>query len=250
VHTKGLGFVHHLFNNGTGYINIYMLQPTTYNVPIELVNLAQHNTLDIDFKVSINECTGDFFYDEWTIKKEFEGTIWHQLLNTLPVAHGEARLIRLAPAQAYRSHSDIDDRYHLNISGDRAYLVNLDTDTMHKLDDRSKWFNLDASYRHSAVNFGRVDRLQLVVRQLFARNTVKTAGTIDNINVTLTPGGPEEKYRYYFDDSASQWINRRIKEGVLNNFSHVGLECSFTIEAQYVTELTELVKDHFGVITK
>jgi len=118
---------------------------------------------------------------------------------------------------------------------------------MYRLDDRSKWYNLDASYRHSAVNFGRVDRLQLVVRQLFAR---KTVGTVDIINITLRPNGPEEKYRYYFDDSASQWINRKIKEGVLDNFSHVGLECTFTLMAQYVTELTELVKEHFVVLTK
>jgi len=225
-----------------------MLQPTHYHVPIELVNLARHNTLDIDFKVSINECTGDFFYDEWTIKKEFEGTVWHQLLNTLPVQHGEARLIKLSPAQAYRSHSDIDDRYHLNISGERAYLVNLDTDTMHKLDDRSKWYNLDASHRHSAVNFGRTDRLQLVVRQLFSRKTVKTAGTISIVNVTLRPHGSEEKYRYYFDDTASQWINRKIKEGVLEGFSHVGLVCSFTLEERYVNELTTLVQEHFDVL--
>jgi hypothetical protein len=218
-----------------------MLQPTQHFVPFELVRLAQFNTEMVDFKLSINQPTGDFFYDPWVMKPEFEGTIWHQLLNTLPETLGEARLIRLKPAEAYRSHADIDNRWHLNILGEKSYLVNLDTETMYPLNDRSRWYYLDASPRHSAVNFGREDRVQLVVRELLQRNSSKS------LKVSIKPKGPEEKYRFYFDDGASQWVNKQIKNDKLADFKNEGLNITFTLEPECMNELCQLVQDYFVV---
>jgi hypothetical protein len=94
-----------------------MLERTDYKV-----NIPKFDGLFQGFKTPLNEPTGNFFYDPWLIKDKYVGTVWEKLLASLPQPHGEARVIIMEPGSSYMAHSDIDNRWHLNIQGDYSYL--------------------------------------------------------------------------------------------------------------------------------
>jgi hypothetical protein len=115
-----------------------MIQPTNLIVSQDLIKTMS----EIDatgLRVVINEPTGDFFYDPWRIKKEFIGTPFEDALKLLPENIGEARIITLESGRCYFSHSDIDDRYHLNLTGDCAALINLENGNSYFLKPDGVW---------------------------------------------------------------------------------------------------------------
>ena len=146
-----------------------MLTPTNYTVESILFQEACRSLPNEVMKTTINKPTGNFFYDPWILKDEYKGTVWETLYNSLPVVKGEARIIILDPRQCYQVHADIDDRYHLNILGDNSYLIDLVRDIMHPLAQDGIWYDMDASFLHTATNFGRRARVQLVVRKLLKK---------------------------------------------------------------------------------
>lgn len=185
------------------------------------------------FRVPINQPTGTQFYDPWIITDEFKGTVWEQLLNTLPGPVGEARIITLNPGACYQSHADIDDRYHLNIQSEEAYLIDLENQRMHKLQRDGKWYDMDAGRLHTAVNFGRLHRVQLVVRKLLNDVTLT-----DSVQVTLTSEGlSKEDARYLFDNILSTWLNKANKLKIIKNFKFGTNTIKFDLEKQYVDDL-------------
>lgn len=197
----------------------------------------------IDFKLSLNEPTGNFFYNPWTVKSDFKNTCWGHILDTLPGPVGEARLIKLDPGVAYQGHADIDDRWHLTIVGKECYLIDLSTDTMHTTDVRGRWYYMDAGRVHSACNFGPVPRIQLVVRKLLERGSIQHP-----VNISITPK-PNDRFshRYEFDHVISPWLNHMNKQHKLDNFNHSGDTVSFTIEQDDLPVLKKLVCSEFNL---
>ena len=220
-----------------------MLGKTNYSVPNDWIQEAIADLPKIDFRHTLNSPTADFFYAPWEIKQEYKGTIWEKLLDSIKEPIGEARLIRLQPGTCYRSHADIDDRFHLSLISSKSYLVDLDADRMYPIVEDNNWYNLDASVRHSAVNFGGVDRIQLVVRKLLI------AGDISNpVNVTVSLKENIPNFRFVFDDIFSPWIGRQDKKKNLNNFKVVSdHSVSFTIDQSLISELKELCPTAFEV---
>jgi hypothetical protein len=221
-----------------------MLQPTNYTVPAELIQAALEQLPSDEFRFTLNEPTGNFFYDNWTIKSEFAGTVWDQLLSPLPKDIGEARIIALQPGRCYQSHSDIDDRYHLNLSGTKSYIVDLDVMEMHHLKCDGVWYDMDASHIHSAVNFGRTVRIQLVVRKLLARNKLKTP-----IPVTIVAKDLEPDFaRYAFDNKMSEWLNIANKRKMITDFSYSPTEVKFSVEEKALPIMHSFVPPNFKVL--
>lgn len=211
-----------------------MISPTNYSLDLNLIKSAAQD-VDTDISVlSLNEPTGNFFYDPWKIKKEFLGTIWEKILYSLKESQGEARLKILNPGTCYYSHADIDDRYHLNITGNKSYLVNLDNDYLYPLKDDGIWYKMNAGIRHSAVNFGNNPRIQLVVRKLLPINNLDE---YKSIKIFLSEN--RHDYRYVFDDIYSPWFNKLVKEKLLNNFSVNDKEVSFDLDITLVQELID-----------
>ena len=198
------------------------------------------------FKISFNKPTKSFFYDPWVIKEEFKNTVWDKLLSYLPMDIGEARLILLQPGNCYNSHSDIDDRYHLNIVGNYSFLVNIDDATMYKTVADCYWYEMDAGPRHSAVNYGEVVRAQLVVRKLLKSNALEHP-----ISLAISPNDiPIDDARYIFDDTVSIWLNRAVKNGIVMNFNYnpTSGEVSFDVEYKFVNDVLNLIPPTFKVI--
>ena len=103
-----------------------MLTKLDYIVSQNLIQEALKLVDSSNFRLTINEPTGSFFYDKWKIKNEYQDTVWDKILRTLPDSIGEARIIVLQPGTCYQSHADIDDRYHLNIQAEQSYIINLE----------------------------------------------------------------------------------------------------------------------------
>lgn len=188
---------------------------------INLKNISFDQSED---KMVLNKTTGNFFYDPWVIKDEYKGTVWQEILESLPLAQGEARLIRMKPGTTYMAHSDIDDRWHLNLQGEESYLIDLDNLDMHRLEKDGYWYSMDAGKKHVASNFGSVDRIQLVVRQLLKETT-----DTDLVTVTIKPKNETHDYRFQFDKYVSPWLNRANKKSVMKDFAHDGSKVTFKI---------------------
>ena len=219
-----------------------MLTKTNYTVSTAILQEARAELPAIDSRLVLNRPTGSFFNDPWEIKPEFKDTVWAKLLDSLATLKGEARLIRLTPGEAYPSHADIDDRWHLSITGNHSYLIDLETDTMYQTVVDGRWYLMDAGTRHTAANFGSEDRIQLVVRQLLPLPVIH-----DPVNISITLKTVVEDRRFIFDKILCPWLYRAYKQGIVDNFVGQDLVATFTVESAFVTELQELVKEHFNL---
>lgn len=220
----------------------FMISPTRHKVSKQTLDTAVTSIPDIDFRMAINEPMGEFFYDPWKLKQEFIGTVWEELYNSLEENKGEARIIKLSSKENYASHADIDDRWHLNLTGNKCYLIDLDENIMHKLENDGTWYTMDAGKRHSAANFGRGDRYQLVVRQLLNRSATAT------VKVKITAKDVTEDHaRFLFDDTISPWINRANKNLKINNFFWMKDAVVFDVDIDELENIRSLLGEHLGI---
>ena len=218
-----------------------MLTKLDYTVSQTLLQEAASNSLLEEGKTTINKPTGDFFYDPWKIKDEYKDTVWESIIKTLPIDIGEARIINLYPATCYQAHSDIDDRYHLNLSGEECYLIDLNNNCLHKLITDGYWYEMNAGKLHSAGNFGRLHRTQLVVRKLLI-----SAELLDPVTVRITSSGiSNDSARFLFDQTISSWLNYANKEKLISNFKFNQTNVEFSIERQQLMHLQNILINNF-----
>jgi hypothetical protein len=220
-----------------------MLTKTNYTVSINLLQEALLNLSDFENKIELNYPTNNFFYDKWLIIPEFKGTVWESILSSLPVSIGEARLIKLKAGRSYYSHADVDDRYHLNIFGDKSYLVDLDHNIMYPTITDGIWYSMNAGCRHSAVNFSNSERIQLVIRKPL------TQGVISNpVDIKIIHTASLTNFRYIFDNIFSPWLNNKNKQGSIRDFKIESTESvSFITELDNLPELNYLCPSGFEI---
>jgi hypothetical protein len=221
-----------------------MLTPTNYKVDPTLFQEALTQLPEGEMKTTINQPTGDFFYDPWVLKDEYKGTVWETLYNSLPGTKGESRIIILDPGHSYTAHADIDDRHHLNILGDESFLIDLMREQMYKLSQDGIWYDMDAGFLHTAANFGRRARVQLVVRKLLKKN--KLVNPIA-ISLTTTMSNPEHA-RYLFDNTVSIWLNQANKLGHITNFSYSSPFIKFDLERDKIESLKNILPSEFKLV--
>jgi len=221
-----------------------MLSPTNYTVNTSLFQEARSQLPVGKMKTIINQPTGNFFYDPWLLKDEYKGTVWEKLYDSLPIIKGEARIIILDPAHCYQTHADIDDRYHLNILGEACYLMDLVREQMFRLEQDGIWYDMDAGLLHTATNFGRYARVQLVVRKLLKNNKLKNP-----IEVSLsTTIENTDDARFMFDNTLSPWFNEANKLGFINNFDHSPISIKFNIEQDKIDSFKRILPNEFKII--
>lgn len=167
-----------------------------------------------DFRFTLNKPSANFFYDSWVIKDSYRNSVWEKLLSVLPASIGEARVIVLDNGQCYQSHGDIDNRYHLNLTGSLSYAVNLETNTIFEMVNDGYWWNFDAGLRHSAANFGRDFRAQLVVRKLLIRNILKNP-----IKIQIVSSLSLDDTRFIGENTLTPWLNRADKQGTITDLT-------------------------------
>lgn len=222
-----------------------MLTKTSHRITNDMLLRAVNDIPNIDFKLTINQPTGNFFYDKWTIKDEFRDTVWEEILNSLPYNQGEARLIMLDTNSCYSCHGDIDDRWHLSIISDKSYIIDLCTDIMYKQVDDCYWYDMNAGPVHSAVNFNNRPRIQLVVRKLLKYNTLSNP-----VSIEIRPNIERTDLRFQFDQTISPWLNKANKNGTITNFMNFDSYCKFEIEKNSLDELLSISPEYFDINVK
>jgi len=218
-----------------------MILETNFFVSQCMLNETLSLINEPNFRTSINKPTGKFFYDPWIIKEEFKETVWDKILSTLPFNIGEARIIILQPGTCYQIHADIDDRYHLNITGEECYMINIQNNHLHKLTSGGQWFEMDASSLHSAANFGRYPRVQLVVRKLLNDNKLKDPAIVKITTDTLS----EDDRRFVFDQTLSTWLNLANKKSLISDFEFTKDVVQFQIEKSVIQDFEKQVAKEF-----
>lgn len=204
-------------------VNMHMIQNTKYTVSLDDIAGVMGDVYDIG-KFDISEQTGSFFYDPWQLKPEFLGTAWETIWNSLPDPKGQGRIIILESPSCYTSHADIDNRWHLNLCGDEAYLIDLEKEEMFKTVLDGKWYDMDAGVPHTAMNIGSEIRAQLVVRKLLPKNIIN-----DPQHVRIA--GVKGNIRYEFDKHLSPWLNRAANNTkIISNVKVVKQGIEFDIE--------------------
>lgn len=221
-----------------------MISKTNYSIDLSKIQEAERLCFKSISKISLNEPTGNFFYDPWKIKQDYIGTVFEEILNSLDEPKGEARIIKLDPGQCYLTHADIDDRWHLSLKSKESFLVNLEKTYLEKLDVDGYWYDMDAGVLHSAVNFSGGPRIQLVVRKLLIQNTL-----IDPVNVRITLKEFREDYRYQFDHLISPWLNRANKTGIITDFSFENSVVHMKIEKGSIDSLHSKMNNIFQLET-
>lgn len=219
-----------------------MLSQLSYSVNRRIVEFCTNQCRADQGKIILNRPLGNFFYDCWAIKDEYLGTPWEELLNTLPFKIGEARVIKLAPGETYMSHADIDDRWHLNLTGEQSYLIDLNDQKMYQLKSDRYWYHMDAGKLHVAANFGSIDRFQIVIRHLLNHSTKS-----DLLDMFITPSRPQHDYRYKFDKIISPFLNRQNKLGNLKDFKFEQDTVMFKISRPEIEKLNDIITDDFKI---
>jgi len=220
-----------------------MIKKQRWQCPDGLIEKALKECPIQDDSAVLNEPTGNFFYDEWTIKEIYKGTAWEEVLNTLPYTVGQARIIKLEPGESYMAHADIDNRWHLNLTGEQSYLIDLDNKVMHECVRDNRWAYMDASHIHAATNYGSIPRLQLVVRELLFTSRTPT----DLIDISIEPAYEQHDYRYKFDKIFSPFLNRANQKYKLADFFHNSSKVSFRLERELLEDFKQITTDDFKI---
>jgi len=220
-----------------------MITKQIWTCPEGLIEQAL-NEHPIAESIVLNEPTGDFFYDNWQIKDLHKDTLWERVLNSMPMSIGQARIIKIEPGTSYMAHADIDNRWHLNLTGEQAYLIDLDEKVMYECERDNRWAYMDASRIHAATNYGSIPRLQLVVREPL-RNSRQP---VDLVSISMAPAYEQHDFRYKFDKIFSPFLNRANQKYKLANFAHTTLSSTFKLERELLEEFEKLVTPEFKVI--
>ena len=220
-----------------------MITKQKWVCPEGLIEQALKEHPVTDEAIVLNQPTGDFFYDTWTIKDLYKDTIWQQVLDTMPMSIGQARIINLAPGESYMAHADIDNRWHLNLTGEQSYLIDLDEKVMYKCVRDNRWAYMDASRIHAATNYGSIPRLQLVVREPLRRSRQP----VDLVSISMEPAYEQQDFRYKFDNRFSSFLNRANQKHKLADFAHTTFSLSFKLERELLEEFEKLVTPEFKV---
>ena len=150
----------------------------------------------------------------------------------------------LMSAQCYASHADIDDRYHLNLAGEKSFLIDLESRSMYKTERDGQWFEMNAGKLHTAINFSNRPRYQLVIRKLLVRPTDKK----NFIHVRVTSNITKlEDARYEFDNTISVFLNRINKQELMDNFNYSVELVTFDLHESCLEELKELAGSQFNI---
>lgn len=213
-----------------------MLQKTDFNVDKSILPICAGYAQD--GKLVLNRATGNFFYDPWEILPDFKNTSIETALNALPFPIGEARLVKLEPGKCYFAHADIDDRYHLNLSGTYCTLHDFEYNVSYPLTQDGVWYEMDAGKIHTAINAGEYSRVQLLVRKLLPLTKL-----INPVSFYIRVSGENSRYR--FDNALSPWLNNAVKRGIINNFDVAGASVYFDIEKLYINECIKQIPEQF-----
>ena len=115
---------------------------------------------------------------------------------------------------------------------------------LYKLTTDGFWYNMNAGIRHTAMNVGRVTRIQLVVRQLLKNNILKNSVPVCIKFNDIT----DEHARFIFDEKLSPLLNHFDKSGLINKFEYGKTFVKFNIEKESKDTLNKMLPENFELL--
>ena len=200
------------------------------------VQLKQDQHDDM-FKLDINLPTGEFYYDPWQLKPEYEHTAVAQLLHQLaPV--GQAKIVSIPPGQCYLAHSDVEDRYHVTLQSEHSYVLDITHQQQYACVADDRVYHMNTAQLHTVMNAGYVPRIQLVVRQLLTRHTL-----VNPVHVHIEATEAPYNLRQQWDQHILVWCNLANKQGVMTDFDPMNSEAQvqFRMERDQVDSLRSVL---------
>ena len=216
-----------------------LLSSSDYKVSEEVLHKLK-SVVPSENKI-LSEPTGNFYYDPWIISPSIKNTVYHEVLESLPVKHGQARIFLRPSGTCYNIHGDMENRWHFNLTGEQCYLIDLESFEMFPTVLDGKWYYLDTSILHSTANFGFVPRFQVVIRDLLIHGNI-----VNPVNITLKGKILNDKlFMEKFHKFYVCYLNKKNKEGHLDNYQPTPTAIHFTIEEQYVSEIESICPNEF-----
>jgi hypothetical protein len=115
---------------------------------------------------------------------------------------------------------------------------------MYLLEQDGIWYDMDAGLLHTATNFGRYPRIQLVVRHLLKKNKL-----VDPVAVSVSTSiSNTDDARFLFDNTMSPWFNEANKLGFINNFDHSPISIKFDIERSKLELFKNILPSEFKLL--
>ena len=115
---------------------------------------------------------------------------------------------------------------------------------MFPLEQDGIWYNMNAGLLHTATNFGRRARVQLVVRHLLKKNEL-----LDPVEIALSSTvSNTDDARFIFDNTLSPWLNHANKVGYINNFSYSPITVKFNIEKNKLDLFNSILPAEFSLL--
>jgi hypothetical protein len=103
---------------------------------------------------------------------------------------------------------------------------------------------MDASLLHTATNFGRRARVQLVVRKLLKKNKLANP-----VKISLVTSIENPNYaRFLFDNTMSPWFNAANKNGFINSFAQGNVSITFNIEQDKLESFKNMLPKEFKIL--
>ena len=122
--------------------------------------------------------------------------------------------------------------------------MDLVNEQMCHLEQDGVWYDMDAGLLHTATNFGRRARVQLVVRHLLKKNEL-----LDPVEIALSSTiSNTDDARFIFDNTLSPWFNQANKLGYINNFSYSPIVVNFNIEKNKLDMFKSILPAEFKLI--
>jgi len=98
------------------------------------------------------------------INEPFRGTIFEEILQSLPFRFGRTRLMCVPPQRCYPVHQDETIRYHLAVSSHPyAYIAYPLANKIYNIPEDGYLYQMDPREPHTAINCGPIRRFHLVV---------------------------------------------------------------------------------------
>ena len=123
-------------------------------------------------------------------------------------------------------------------------MIDLTHGQLHRLKQDGIWYDMDAGLLHTAANFGRHTRIQLVVRKLLKQNNLQNPV---EVNLSTTIANTDDA-RFVFDNTLSPWFNEANKLGFINGFSHSPISIKFNIEQDKIDSFRRILPTEFKII--
>jgi hypothetical protein len=103
---------------------------------------------------------------------------------------------------------------------------------------------MDAGILHTATNFGRRHRVQLVVRHLLKKNKLVNPVEV-SLSTTITNTNDA---RFIFDSHVSPLLNEANRLGFINNFIQSAVSITFNIEQDKLESFKCVLPEEFKII--